>query len=176
MDKLNANYSQQTSNIYTVANENVVVHIGIKFQEEDNNFIDNEFFKKYQNNHFLTYIITLYQASKMEQLIIKAFLKEDDDKDLKNMREIKSEILHFIANGNFTKISNNSIRNSLYKFYRENFEIKDLMKEIDTVSNKISNKLETLLEEAQSKRDENRNLLIAVIGVVLAMIQIYQAM
>lgn len=179
----NTNYIQQTANIYTIANENVLVHIGIKLQGQDNNFIDNEFFNKYQNNHFLTYIITLYQTSKMEQLIIKAFLKEDNDKDLKNMQDIKNKILHFIANGNFTKISNNSIRNNLYKFYRENFEIQDLIKEIDTVSNKISNKLETLLDEAQSKRDETRNLFIGIIGlfigiigVILAIIQIYQAM
>jgi len=174
-DKLNANYIQQVSNIYTIANENVVLHMGIKSDSIENNFIEKEFFNKYQNNHFLTYLISLYQTSKIEQLIIKAFLQEDTNKDLSTIRDIKAEILHFIANGNFTRISNNSIRNSLYKFYRNNFEIEDLIKEIDTISDKISNQLETIVQDKKAQSDEKRNLIIGIIGVILAGIQIYQA-
>jgi len=175
INQTDISYIQQVSNIHTFANENVVAHIGIRKENSNNNFINNEFFNKYQNNHFLTYLITLYQTCKIEQLIIKAFLEEDADKDLKNIREIKSEILHFIANGDFTKISNNSIRNNLYKFYRNNFEIKNMLNEIQTISDKLSNELETIIQDKKATSDEKRNLFIGIIGVVLAVIQIYQA-
>jgi len=168
-------FVQQVPNIYTIANENVVVHIGIKQKSCNNNFIDNEFFNKYQNNHFLTYLITLFQATKIEQLIIKAFLQEDKNKDLKNIRFIKSEILHFIANGDFTKISNNSIRNNLYKFYRKKFEIKDMLQEIKTVSEELKNELENIIEDKKAQTDKIRNFIIGVVGIILAIIQTYQA-
>ncbi|RLA78757.1 MAG: hypothetical protein DRG78_14355 [Epsilonproteobacteria bacterium] len=170
MDKVNANFIQQTSNINTLSNENVVVHIAIKTDDINNDFIDKEFFNKYQNNHFLTYIITLYQVSKMEQLVVKAFLKEVDSQDLRNMREIKTEILHFISNGNFTKISNNSIRNNLYKFYRKSFDIKDLMEEIDTISDKLTNKLENIQQDKQAQREKVMNLFLALLGIGLSIV------
>jgi len=170
---INSNIIQQTSNINTIANENVVAHIGIKSNNADNNFIEKEFFPKYNNNHFLTYVITLYQTSKLEQLILKAFLKEIDNEDLENMRNIKSEILHFISNGNFTKISNNSIRNNLYKFYRKSFEIKDLIYEIDTISDKLTNKLETIHQDRQAFREKILNLILALIGIGLSIVGLY---
>lgn len=163
--EINANHIQQTANINTIANENVVVHIGI--QKDENDFIANEFFKKYQNNHFLTYIITLYQVSKLEQLIIKAFLKEVEAHDLKNMRSIKREILHFISNGNFTKISNNSIRNNLYKFYRNSFEVENFIDEIDTIAEKITNEIETKQARARERRELFLNVMIGLIGIGL---------
>jgi len=166
---------QQIHNIHTVANENVAIHIALKDESNNDTFIDQEFFNKYENNHFLTYIIALYQTTMIEHLIVKAFLYEDEDKDLQNMRKIKNDILYFMANGNFTKISNNSIRNNLYKFYRSNFEIQNLIEEIDTVADKITNELETLHQDKQTKRDEMRNLILAIVGVVLAVIQIIQA-
>lgn len=170
--KINANYIEQTSNINTVANENVVVHIGIKREEVDNSFISNEFFNKYNNNHFLTYIITVYQVSKLEQLINRAFLKEIDSQDLENMREVKYEMLHFISNGNFTKISNNSIRNNLYKFYRKSIDLKDMLEEVNTISEKITNKLEIIQNQESEKRETMINYLLGFIGIVLSVIGI----
>ena len=172
VDKINTNYIQQVSNINTIANENVVVHIGIKRDASDNGFISNEFFNKYSNNHFLTYIITMYQISKLEQLINKAFLKEIDFKDLEKMREVKSEILYFISNGNFTKISNNSIRNNLYKFYRKSIDLKDILEEVSTVSEKITNELEIMQEEKREKRENLINYFLGFIGIVLSIIGI----
>lgn len=165
LSRINPNDIQQTSNIKTIANENVVIHIGINNENHNNNFINREFFKKYNNNNFFIYIISLYQVCKLEQLIIKSFLKEKDSEDLDNMKKIKSEILYFIANGNFTKISNNSIRNNLYKFYRKSFEIKDLMFEIDTMSDKISNKLETIQENRKIERERYLNLLVFILTI-----------
>jgi len=156
-------------------NENVAIHIALKDESNNDTFIYQEFFNKYNNNHFLTYIIALYQTTMIEHLIVKAFLYEDEDKDLQNMRKIKNDILYFMANGNFTKISNNSIRNNLYKFYRSNFEIQNLIEEIDTVADKITNELETLHQDKQTKRDEMRNFILTIVGVVLAVIQIIQA-
>jgi len=170
--KINANYIEQTSNMNTVANENVVVHVGIKRNDADNNFIGSEFFNKYNNNHFLTYIITIYQVSKLEQLINKAFLKEIDSQDLENMREVKSEMLHFISNGNFTKISNNSIRNNLYKFYRKSIDLKDMLEEVNTISEKITNKLEIIQNQESEKRETMINYLLGFIGIVLSVIGI----
>ena len=172
VDKINANHIQQTSNINTIANENVVVHIGIKRDASDNSFIDNEFFNKYTNNHFLTYIITIYQVSKLEQLINKAFIQEKHEQDLENMRHIKSEMLHFISNVNFTKISNNSIRNSLYKFYRKSIDLKDMIEEVHTTSEKITNELRVILEQKSEKRDTMINYLLVFIGLVLSIIGI----
>jgi len=172
INKINANYIQQTSNISTIANENVVVHIGAKIEGSENSFIENEFFNKYENNHFLTYIITIYQVSKLEQLIVKAFLKEVDSDDLINMREVKSEMLHFISNGNFTKISNNSIRNNLYKFYRKSTDVKDMLEEVNTISEKITNQLETFEGQERERKDRYINYLLAFIGIVLTIISL----
>ena len=168
IDKISANHIQQTTNINTIANENVVVHIGIKRESDSNNFINNEFFKKYTNNHLLTYIITIYQVSKLEQLINKALIEEKDSKDLKNMRQIKSEMLYFISNVNFTKISNNSIRNNLYKFYRKSIDIKDMTEEVDTISEKITNELGVILETKSQARYTILNYLIAFFGFLIS--------
>lgn len=166
IEKIDAFHIEQTSHVNTISNENVVVHIGIKNDKYDNQFIDNEFMCKYKNNHFLIYIITLYQLVKIEQLIIKAIIEDFGDNDLTNMQEIKTEILHFISNINFTKISNNSIRNSLYKFYREAFEIKDLLTEADTISDKITNKIENHNEKSRQSSAHKTQLLLAIIPIV----------
>jgi len=105
-------------------------------------------------------------------LIVKAFLKEVDSDDLINMREVKSEILHFISNGNFTKISNNSIRNNLYKFYRKSTDLKDMIEEINTISEKITNQLETFEAEERERKDRYINYLLAFIGIVLTIISL----
>lgn len=150
--KLSSNHITQTSNTHTIGNENVILHVGIKSTECDNNFIENEFFKKYSNNHFLTYITALYQICKVEQLIIKAFSDDRFNQDLEKTRDIKKEILDFLSYINFTKISNNSIRNNLYKFYRKTFDINSLIQEIYEVSEKISSELEQLEAKKIDKR------------------------
>jgi len=123
---------------------------------------------KYKNNHFLIYIITLYQLSKVQQLIIRAILKDLGNKDLKNMQNIKTEILHFISNINFIKISNNSIRNNLYKFYRKAFEIKDLLTEVDSISEKITNKIENHQDRTRTRSDQFIQSATGIIGLILA--------
>jgi len=172
VNKLNASVLTQASNVHTISNENVTIHIGIENEKNQNTYIKNEFISKYSNNHFLTYIITVYQVSKITQLITKAFLKEVESHDIEIMRIIKEEILHFISNGNFTKISNNSIRNNLYKFYRESMDLKDMLEEIDTISEKVSAKLERSQNERREKRERKIEGIITTIGIVLTILGI----
>jgi len=168
--QLNASIFTQTANIHTISNENVTIHVAIEKDNIINDFIENDFFEKYLNNHFLTYLISIYQVSKLTQLINRAFLKGVESQDINTMRDIKMDILYFVSNGNFTKISNNSIRNNLYKFYRKVMDLKEMLDEVNTVSEKISSELERKQNDKQNRMYKRFEIALAFIGALIGVI------
>lgn len=160
--------TSQIANIKTYANENIVLH----FAQNNDDFIKNSFMDKYTNNHYLTYLIVFYQVCKIQQLIVNTFLDDSliSSSDFERIRNIKTEILYFMSNINFSKISNNSIRNNLYKFYKKAFEIELLSNEVKEVSEKITNDLENKEKEINEKKRNRSTLMFTIISLFLAII------
>ena len=75
---------------------------------------------------------------------------------------MKAEILTYLARNDFTQISNNPARNLLYKFFRSNFELKELLEEVSTIIRKIDQDIEA--ERAHGHADKaHKGEIIALI-------------
>lgn len=111
-------------------------------RDDGSEFMRNNVFDLFGRNYLFTFIITVFQQVRLQQLI-------DDASDLfvtrhisKQVKTLKESILTYLAQSDFTQLSNNPSRNLLYKFFRTNFEIRDLLDEASTIVKKIDQEIE----------------------------------
>ena len=127
------NHVRQSSHIETFGNTNGVVYLCC---DDGTEFSRKGVFDIYGKNYLVTFLITLYQQFKLQQLIDEAgnLIVTTVYADVKGL---KSKMLTYMAQTDFTQISHNPGRNLLYKFFRRNFEIKELLEEVSTIIKKI---------------------------------------
>ncbi len=153
------------NNVTVYGSEHCIVNVGIN---NDSNFIQSDFLHKYSKNYFLVYLIALIQNLNLQYLIEET----TSSQDLELMEKLQRKIMVFLADVNFSKITNNRNRKIIYSFIRKKFDIHELTVEANESIKLISSKLKEKEKKKEERADTIRNKLIALFGIIFTIIQI----
>lgn len=155
--------SRLSEHVVTYGNSNGAVYV---CQDAGTEFSRNGVFDVYSKNYLVTYLITVYQQVKLQQYLTEAsdlIISRHPTQQVKNLKE---RILTYLARTDFTQISHNPARNTLYKFFRRNLEIRDLLDELSNIIKKIDQEIEaekSHLHAAKAHTGEKIALILEVL-------------
>ncbi len=161
-----------SNNINAYANLNGTVVLA-----DNNEYNKSTFFNHFGKNILLIYLFVLLQKSILIKLIDGA------DDELKNSQNLvntnyKDMIIDYIRHIDFTQLSNNPVRNGIYKFYRSTYMIKDLLAEIKVIIEYYT--AQKKMEDDQRAESAFRRfeIIVGSVGLLLAILgfksEIYQ--
>ncbi len=125
----------------------------------------NTFFNHFSYNILLIYVFVLFQKSILITLINNTD-REINDLDKKDSQTYKDIILDYLIHIDFTQLSNNPVRNEIYKFFRETHLIKDLLGEIKLIVDNYDNQKQKQNERKSAHRFMLFEITIGVLGVI----------
>lgn len=147
-------------NINVYANLN-----GALILADDTAYNKDTFFNHFSHNILLIYLFVLLQKSILITLINNTD-RELDNIGKKDSQTYKDTILNYLIHIDFTQLSNNPVRNEIYKFFRETHLIKDLLSEIKLIVDNYDNQKQKEDERRTSNRFMWFEITIAIIGVL----------
>lgn len=144
-------------NIYSNLNGTVAVAKNYEYNQQT-------FFDHFGKNILLIYIFVLLQKSILIDLINKADADiEDKGNKYQNQKDI---ILSYLKHIDFTQLSNNPVRNEIYKFFRSTHMVKDLISEIKIIIEYYSSLKDKEDDQRNSRRFQIFEITIAIIGLI----------
>jgi len=169
-------HTRLSTAIYMRSNQQSVLIFGY---DDNGGFMQKKFRPNYLNKYFLVYLITLYQKSVLENMIYDSSFIDYNKPDPSVMQKLKSDILQFYTNIDFTNISNNINRNLFYRSVRKSMRILDVRNEADNVIRRLTNEMDLIEKrkkererEAADKKGRFWNIVFAVIGTLIAIASI----
>ena len=162
-----------SNNINVYANLNGTVVLA-----DNNDYNKSTLFNHFGKNILLIYLFVLLQKSILIKLIDGA------DDELKNSQNLvntnyKDMIINYMRHIDFTQLSNNPVRNGIYKFYRSTHMIKDLLAEIKIIIDYYTAQ-KKMEDDQRTERSFRRfEIVVGSVGLLLAILgfksEIYQA-
>jgi len=162
-----------SNNINVYANLNGTVVLA-----DDNDYNRSTLFNHFGKNILLIYLFVLLQKSILIKLIDGA------DDELKNSQNLvntnyKDMIIDYMRHIDFTQLSNNPVRNGIYKFYRSTHMIKDLLAEIKIIIDYYTAQ-KKMEDDQRSERSFRRfEIIVGSVGLLLGILgfksELYQA-
>ena len=155
---------RQSETIESFGNSTGVVYI---CRDAGNEFSRTGVFETYGKNYLLVFLITVYQQVRIHALIEKSSRIIAPHQSTTEVKELKSEIITYLARNDFTQISHNPARNLLYKFFRNNFELKDLLDEVSTIIKKIDQDIEAEKAHIHAEKAHKGEIIALILEVLI---------
>ena len=155
---------RQSESIESFGNSTGVVYL---CRDSGNEFSRIGVFDVYGKNYLLVFLITVYQQVRIQTLIEKSSRIIAPNQSTNAVKELKAEILTYLARYDFTQISHNPARNLLYKFFRRNFELKELLEEVSTITKKIDQEIEAENTHIHAKKVQKGEKIALILEVLI---------
>lgn len=155
-----------SNNINVYANLNGTVVLA-----DNNDYNKSTLFNHFGKNILLIYLFVLLQKSILIKLIDGA------DDELKNSQNLvntnyKDMIIDYMRHIDFTQLSNNPVRNSIYKFYRSTHMIKDLLAEIKIIIDYYTAQKKMEDDQRSEAAFRRFEIIVGSVGLMLALLSL----
>lgn len=136
-------------------------------RDDGSEFSRSGVFRTYGKNYLLVFLITVYQQARIQSMIDKSSRITLEDRGRKAFRELKDEIITYLARTDYTQISHNPARNLLYKFFRNNFEVKELLDEVAVIVKKIDQELEAEQVQLHAEKAHKGEIIALILEILI---------
>ena len=155
---------RQSESVESFGNSTGVVYL---CRDNGSEFSRSGVFGTYGKNYLLIFLITVYQQVRIHALIEKSSQIIAPSRSKAAIKELKDEIITYLARTDFTQISHNPARNLLYKFFRNNFEVRELLDEVATIVKKIDQEIEAEKAHIHAEKAHKGEIIALILEVLI---------